>query len=218
MQIQPHAFRAADLVGGHVVLDLVNTVTARDGDPIDWLDGYPRVLEWAALTGQFDAGLLAELEHLNTAEPDSGALALRSLRELREAIHDVLAPSLRDDTALDEALNRLEALWKDAVALARLTSSDHHARLELSVESSRLDYLGHELALRAFGLLQTFPRARTRICAGTNCGWLFIDRSKSGKRRWCDMATCGNAAKSKRHHQRRRAALTRNGAQGRSLP
>ena len=77
------------------------------------------------------------------------------------------------------------------------------------MESSRLDYLSHELALRAVDLLRTLPEARTRICAGSKCGWLFIDSSKGGRRRWCDMATCGNAAKSKRHYERKRTALRR---------
>jgi predicted RNA-binding Zn ribbon-like protein len=203
--VQPHSFRARDLVGGHVVLDLVNTVTARDGDPVDWLDSYPRVLEWAAISGHFDEGLLATLERSNEAAPGAGALALGRLRDLRETIHDVLTATIRNETAPEKTLRSLDAHWRDAVALARLTISDERACLELSVESSRLDYLKHELALRAVDLLQAFPRSRARLCGGASCGWLFIDSSKGGQRRWCDMATCGNAAKSKRHYERRRA-------------
>jgi predicted RNA-binding Zn ribbon-like protein len=210
MRAQAHTFRAHDLVGGHVVLDLVNTVNARDGDPRDWLDSYPRVLEWAALTAQFDKRLLGELGRISTAEPRAGTLALRRLRELREAIHDVLAATIRNDTAPENALRLLEARWQHAVALCRLTIAGRHAGVELSLESSRLDYLSHELVLRAVDLLRTFPEARTRICAGRRCGWLFIDRSKGGQRRWCDMATCGNAEKSRRHQERKRTAMQRN--------
>jgi predicted RNA-binding Zn ribbon-like protein len=206
-RVQPHTFRASDLVGGHVVLDLVNTVSARDEDPIDWLDGYPRVLEWAALTAHFDGSLLAQLKRIDEADPGAGMLALSRLRDLRETIHDVLTGAIRGGTAGEAMLRRLEAQWKEAVAVARLTVSDHHTRLALSVESSRLDYLAHELALRAFDLLRDFPQSRTRICAGTNCGWIFVDRSKAGRRRWCDMATCGNAAKSRRHYERKRAGI-----------
>jgi predicted RNA-binding Zn ribbon-like protein len=205
MQPQPHTFRPADLVGGHVVLDLVNTVTGRDGAAIDWLDCYPRALEWAALTGQFDHGALAVLERLHAADPDDGMRALGRLRELREAVHDVLAATIRDEAPPERALARFEALWKEAVTRAHVTVSDRHMRLEHDVEASRLDHLAYELAVRAFELLQTFPLPRTRICAGTRCGWLFIDRSKGGRRRWCDMATCGNAAKSRRHYERKRA-------------
>ncbi|MGB6792588.1 MAG: CGNR zinc finger domain-containing protein [Pseudolabrys sp.] len=48
------------------------------------------------------------------------------------------------------------------------------------------------------------PMDRLRICQGPNCSWLFIDRSKAGRRRWCDMAVCGNAAKSRRFYARSR--------------
>jgi predicted RNA-binding Zn ribbon-like protein len=206
LQIQAHTFRLSELVGNHVVLDLVNTVNARDAEPIDWLDGYQRVLEWAALTGHFDQAVLAELGRMSTVEPDAGACALGRLRELRETFHDVLSASIRREAPPANTLARLEGLLKEAVGVACITVSGRAMRLELDVESSRLEYIRHELALRALELLQTFPPERTRICAGTKCGWLFIDQSKAGRRRWCDMATCGNAAKSRRHYRRTRGA------------
>jgi predicted RNA-binding Zn ribbon-like protein len=207
MQVQSHTFRPADLVGGHVVLDLTNTVTARDGDPIDWLGSYDDALEWATLTDAFDRQALAQFARLNTGEPRAGARALRRLRELRETVHDVLVATIRNEPPAPDALDRLGRFWKAAAARARVTARDGRARLELAVPSSGLDYLNHVLALGAMELLQALPLARTRICAGRSCGWLFIDTSKGGRRRWCDMATCGNAAKSQRHYQRRRAAL-----------
>ncbi len=210
MRTWPHRFSPGDLVGGHVVLDLVNTVTGRDGDAVDWLESYSGVLEWAGATAQFDVRVLAELERIDKGDPDAGTLALGRLRELREAIHDVLALTIQDGTASEKTLRRLEARWKEAVTHALLTISDHQTRLQLSVESSKLDYLHHELALRAVDLLRTLSPARTRVCANAECGWLFIDRSKGGQRRWCDMATCGNAEKSRRHQERKRTAMQRN--------
>ena len=50
----------------------------------------------------------------------------------------------------------------------------------------------------------TLPTDRLRICHGPNCSWLFIDSSKAGRRRWCDMGVCGNDAKSRRFHARLR--------------
>jgi predicted RNA-binding Zn ribbon-like protein len=206
---RPHsAFRPADLVGGHVVLDLVNTVTGRDATPTDWLDGYARMLEWAALTGHFEPGVLSELERLAAADPAAGTRALRRLADLRETVHDVLAAMLDGEPPPAARLARLDALWRNAVAHASLTVAGRRAGPELGVGSSGLDYPRHELTLRALELLETYPPGRTRVCEGPRCGWIFIDRSKAGRRRWCDMATCGNAAKSRRHAERRRAAAS----------
>ena len=41
-----------------------------------------------------------------------------------------------------------------------------------------------------------------RRCANPACVLLFLDISKSGRRRWCDMATCGNRAKAAAHYHR----------------
>ena len=46
--------------------------------------------------------------------------------------------------------------------------------------------------------------ARVRQCANPACGWLFLDNSKSGNRRWCSMSACGNRAKAHRHYLRQK--------------
>jgi predicted RNA-binding Zn ribbon-like protein len=51
-------------------------------------------------------------------------------------------------------------------------------------------------------LLTRADRRRVRRCANDACLWLFIDESKAGTRRWCDMASCGSRAKSRRHYLR----------------
>ena len=43
---------------------------------------------------------------------------------------------------------------------------------------------------------------RIRICANDTCRWVFYDTSRTARRRWCDMATCGNRAKQARHRAR----------------
>lgn len=47
---------------------------------------------------------------------------------------------------------------------------------------------------------------RLRICANDGCRWVFHDTSRTGRRRWCSMASCGNRAKAARHRARRRTA------------
>ena len=49
-------------------------------------------------------------------------------------------------------------------------------------------------------LLIKGARGNVRRCANAECLWLFIDASKNATRRWCDMASCGNRAKARRHY------------------
>jgi len=54
-------------------------------------------------------------------------------------------------------------------------------------------------------LMLNAPTRPIRRCANQECLWLFIDQSKNGTRRWCDMNSCGNRAKARRHYAKIRA-------------
>ena len=48
------------------------------------------------------------------------------------------------------------------------------------------------------------PRAaRLKRCEGSRCSLVFVDISRSGRRRWCSMDRCGNRAKVAAHRRRR---------------
>ena len=55
--------------------------------------------------------------------------------------------------------------------------------------------------------LLTSPEARrVKVCPGLgDCGWLFLDTSKSGRRRWCSMEGCGSRSKMRRYYARTHA-------------
>ncbi len=53
------------------------------------------------------------------------------------------------------------------------------------------------------GDLLAGPRLdRVRKCANPECGYLFLDDSRAGRRRWCSMSACGNRAKARRHYHK----------------
>ena len=72
---------ARDFVGGDAALDFVNTVTRRDLAPRDWLDGYPRLLEWAGKAKLLDDDVLRVLEKTANTDP-TAAEALCSVRSI----------------------------------------------------------------------------------------------------------------------------------------
>ncbi|WP_460819862.1 CGNR zinc finger domain-containing protein [Microlunatus parietis] len=64
-------------------------------------------------------------------------------------------------------------------------------------------------AVSAFDTLRSVAPTKIKICGGEGrdgipCGWLFIDTTKNGSRRWCSMSDCGNTNKSRRQNARRR--------------
>jgi predicted RNA-binding Zn ribbon-like protein len=202
MRREPHTFRPDDLVGGDPALDLVNTVTGRNaGDPRDWLADYAAVVDWsrkAALVTARDATQLAALART----PAAAEAALDRLGALREALWSTFDPLARGRAPKRAALASIDEARRAAAVAGRLVADGAGARTAWTVERSGLDLVAHLVTDRAVALLADPPAGRLRVCDGDDCGWLFVDSSKSGRRRWCDMATCGNVAKARRHYER----------------
>lgn len=204
-----HHFQPHDLVAGHPALDLVNTVTARDAEPFDWLAAPESLWAWAALAGVLQSAEPAGLQRLSLDRPVAARSALRHCRALREALHDALLALQLQRPVPEASLLALDTARRAAQARARLVAGPDGIDTRCSLDTSGLDLVTDRVALLALPLLQAPPLERLRVCDGTHCGWLFIDASKAGRRRWCDMATCGAAHKAERHRQRTASTRTK---------
>jgi len=58
------------------------------------------------------------------------------------------------------------------------------------------------IARDAIDLFSGELRSRIRECENPNCGLMFVDASRPGKRRWCLMKRCGNMAKTTQYRKR----------------
>lgn len=123
---------------------------------------------------------------------------LARLRAIRSRIR-VLA----DDPTVDVAA------WRAAVH-ADLATVDFRLRPDGTLQAAADGWSGVADDLLPAGLALATVHARIRTCGNPLCRWLFVDRSRNGSRRWCEMAVCGNRMKVGRH-RRRPTTLSRPG-------
>jgi predicted RNA-binding Zn ribbon-like protein len=199
-----------NLIGGHLVLDFLNTVGShRLTTPREDLVMPEDVVSWGLQTGWLDA----ERAHLMLVElqirPGEARAALGRVRSFREALFRVFLAASEDAQLAADPLESFEREVRRAWAERRLVRTPEGDLRWLSPESSRLDAVIPAMALAAADLLTGPARSRVRLCEATardGCGWLFMDTSRNGSRRWCEMKSCGNKYKSQRHYARNRAA------------
>jgi predicted RNA-binding Zn ribbon-like protein len=208
------------IVGGHPALDLANTVTPRQpGRAIehDYLSSPAELLDWSRRVGLIDVRDQSAVEGTWRATPELAAKALGATLEIREATYDVLAPrAVGGVVATDgvehsqgSAFERLMLRWSAAAARSMLIPDAQRARgiAELVVGTSPAQLIPDRLVVAAVELIRTVERRQLRACpvADGGCGWLFLDRSRNGSRRWCAMEDCGTRAKIRKLGERRRA-------------
>jgi predicted RNA-binding Zn ribbon-like protein len=202
--VESHRFSTGDLIGGDAALDFINTVTGRDQSPRDWLDSYTRLLEWAALVHLLPEKILRALARKAQSKPAAAATALARAKVLRETLFALVTGIVSGSAPPQAALALLRANWIAGVNAHELCFDDGNVVAEIRNDSADFDLIASMVAYRMVEHVLPLPKDRLRICHGPNCSWLFIDSSKAGRRRWCDMAVCGNAAKSRRFYARSR--------------
>jgi len=179
-------------------IDFANTLHLHDGEPEDRVADADALRAWLAKRALVGAD--ATLARIDRAMPE--------FRELRSLIHDVTARLVDDGRPSAQQVRRLNRVMRDGLHYHRLEPADDGSRFAIGQVGDELDQARSAIAGSLAHYVADHDVERLRICASDDCAWRFVDRSPAGRRRWCDMRTCGNRAKVARHRARRRAEPT----------
>ncbi|MDQ6602611.1 MAG: ABATE domain-containing protein [Chloroflexota bacterium] len=191
---------------GRLCLDFANTLGDR---PVaqpreEELHTYADLVAWSEaagiIAGEDAAPLLQEAQRRSA---DADATFARAIA-LREAMYRVFSAIAADTAPPEKDFATVNATIAEAMAHAHLVPTDGHFHWQWERDAGLGDML-RPVAWSAAELLTAEELHRVHECAGHDCGWLFLDMSKNGSRRWCSMGTCGNRAKARRHRERQQA-------------
>jgi predicted RNA-binding Zn ribbon-like protein len=204
-----------NLVGGRLCLDFVNTVGGWEQDPskakadlfamvprADKLSDYFDLLAWGRHTGLLNEDEAQALAREARRREKEAAATIKRAVALRGALYFICVAIIHGERprASDiETLNRELKLARDRI---NLDMREDRFVWQWAEAKNALDQILWRIVDSAAEMLTTDDLARLRECPGDDCGWLFLDTSKSSRRQWCDMQTCGNLAKVRRFRQR----------------
>lgn len=191
--------------GGNLCLDFANTVDNRLSERRkDLLASYGDLVHWGQEAGVVSPKNAERLRRLAEEAPGHAKSALRSAAQTREAIYSVFAAVVGRRGVPGAALGTLNTALRQASEHAQIVQRNRHFSWEWALPEERLESLLWPVARAAAELLTSEDLALVRECAAEDCGWLFLDKTKNHRRRWCDMKTCGNRDKARRYYERMR--------------
>jgi predicted RNA-binding Zn ribbon-like protein len=175
-------------------LDFINTLAhGRDGDT-------ERLPDAAAAEAWLVGHGAVPPIRVGRVELDAIRSARQAMRELVDAVVDHRTPS-------SNAVARLNGILA-AGDRPRLERTSDGVRVTSAHAGEPIpDALSH-LVEPLVDLVARGDTSRLRSCDDESCRWVFFDESRTARRRWCDMSSCGNRAKAARHRARRRAGTS----------
>ena len=199
-------------VGERLWLDFVNSeLSARSSDA---LYDFEALVQWLEAAAVLDIERSAGIRRRAIQQPAGAAASLIDARRVRASLRTlaergVVSERIRMDSlgeinrvlGRSAGTRRVDLKTDGTFARSFVPVGDAFAGLVIPVVESAAD------ALIAGEL------SRVRRCADSRCLRVFYDTTKNGRRRWCDMSTCGNRAKAARHREKIRTGdLTLPGA------
>ena len=183
-------------VAGNLALDFVNTVAYR-ADPAKTKDNLQRgedVQRWASQAHLPDRDAIQ-------SGPLVGTAALRRIRVVREQLFAVFHAVAGADPIPADTLAQIGNALHDCCGKRTLSIEGAEVRWTWRPGARCADYLLYPVLTAATDLLTSVSVGLVRQCEDAGCGWLFLDRSNAGRRRWCSMADCGNRNKARKYYR-----------------
>ncbi|WP_337169742.1 CGNR zinc finger domain-containing protein [Gemmatimonas aurantiaca] len=189
-------------------LDFVNTDAAGQSPGGDLLRDFEALLTWlqqhAAVDDERAGGILRRA----VLQPAAAAATLVDARRVRAALRALAERGEQQARVRDDAVVEINRVLGRSAGTRRIDprsdggytrsfvpTGDAFAGLMIPIVESAAESLVEE------------ELGRVRRCADPRCHRVFLDATKNGLRRWCDMGTCGNRAKAARHRARAAGAM-----------
>jgi predicted RNA-binding Zn ribbon-like protein len=209
MSIGQLKINAIRLIGGASVLDFLNTCDGRRPGTslvavVDKLANLEEIVHWF-----LHAGLIGEDEHarcVDLVQQSSwhSLTAFKQLIDFRESLYRLFLAVASGNPATAGELDALNEVLVSTASQRVLVSTPAGVvwtwRPCDTLDGMTAGFMGR-IAVQAAMLLTSSDLAKLKLCALPDCDWLFVDTSKNGRRRWCQMNVCGAKEKARRSYK-----------------
>ena len=196
-----------DTKAGRLALNFTNTVYERPGydtptpaTPIELLKAPGDLLEWCSSVELLPNNEVAEISREWKGNLEIAQRTLKKIIALREEIFSTIYSLISERTIRAADLEILNSRIKQLPA-RRLIKEGRTFQLTWEADLDPFERMSSAIVQDVIELITSEDLSRLRVCGASDCGWIFLDKSTNGKRRWCNMADCGNREKQRKFNR-----------------
>lgn len=180
------------LDGGLLCLDFINTISDyTEDEPVNYITNEEEWLTWLKRVKLIDGDFCG-------FEKDS--FSIDKILSVRETLYKLFASYVREEVIEKKILSQFNKDFSWMNKHLKFISQGNEITEILDYNKlSANDYL-LPIIQSAKDLLVSKDLKHVKECP--NCGWIFLDKTKSNTRRWCNMKACGNKIKTQKYYRK----------------
>jgi predicted RNA-binding Zn ribbon-like protein len=185
----PHQNPSSSLIAGRLALDFANTSPI--SHDLCWDEFVSFLLDAKLVTPE----RASRLRPLLLSEAKAVDAILLKILRLRESFRAVFASVVEHKPFPRHWAEPINEIMRVTEGHDELVPHEDGWRLQFIAREEGLEWLLASIARSAAELLVEGEKAPIRRCANPSCRLFFYDDSRTHRRRWCSMSTCGNRHK-----------------------
>jgi predicted RNA-binding Zn ribbon-like protein len=189
-------------------LDFSNTVDWRNGEKRDdSLKTFNSLVEWSVKKEIIEADETPSILR-RAKEEHAEESTLRKAIQLRETIYRIFSSVAHDHHPDEEDISSLNRFLSDYPVSSAIVRTGHEYGWATVTGKGAEGRMLWPIAKSAADLLTSEQLGRVTECANEEegCGWVFLDKTRSGTKKWCSSTGCGNRAKVRAWYERHEKA------------
>ena len=128
---------------------------------------------------------------------------LSELIEIRSEFAKLLRKTIDEDRLKKEEIEKVNSYMTGAKFYRQLQVDKDTYKLCDIAEAANWSWFMAEVAASFSRFYSSEAASGLKMCQNPDCGWFFVDESKSGNRKWCD-DTCATLMKVRRFRQKQK--------------
>ncbi len=189
------------LDGGSLIFDFINTTSSWvDNDRYDYISDYNKFISWSKKVALLSTQTLSKLMRRAEDQPEAAEKVMGKIARARDVAFHFFSAMIRGEVQPPGVLRDFNKLISQSLSSY---SFDPTCNCICLITYDDLSSPLNLVFADAYEVLKYHPRERIKMCS--SCGWIFLDTTKNGKRKWCNSLTCGSVDKSKRYYYRKKA-------------
>ncbi len=189
-------------------LDFSNTIDWRNGERrADGLKSFGSLVDWSVKKGIIPSGeALSILKRAKEEQAEDSTF--RRAIQLRETIYRIFSAVAHDEHPNDRDVGALNRFLSDYPVSSSIVRTGQEYGWAVAPGRGTEGRMLWPIAKSAADLLTSDQLGRVRECANEEegCGWVFLDETRSGTKKWCSSTGCGNRAKVRAWYERHEKA------------
>lgn len=192
------------LDGGLLCLDFVNTVQTRKRDVFhEYLPDYSAFLQWCLKVAIVDSEEAQQLGEWAATHPKKAGDVYMQLIAARTMLYRFFSQKAEGRNIDSDVLQQFNALLSVSLRNIKFRNGDQGLEQSWAATGEDLNAPLWRVMKSAYDILGSHEAKYIKECSA--CGWLFLDKSRTHTRRWCNPLECGSVDKATRYYHRTKA-------------